>query len=283
MKKLLFLITLTLFIALPAKSQIYIYRSPNTVTRINDAKFYIRTDGNGNWSISPDTTYRSDYDISKIDSISFTDFVTQGDKVDLGLSVKWASHNVGADKCEDYGGYFACGETEEKSIYTDSTYSYYDLSADSFLRIGIIDSIYAKEATPYNYRGSNICGSDKYDVARVKWGGEWRLPELKEIIELYDKCPSKWYVYNGVCGRKFTASNGNSIFLPAAGFKRGRELVELNKEGEYWAGYINYATKNTSSLSVPGASVISFDNASSNPYEAVPRQYGITVRPVSAK
>src|SRR5574344_1450744 len=121
--------------------------------------------------------------------------------VDLGLSVKWASCNVGATSPESYGGYYAWGETEEKSVYTDSTFLYYDSRADSCINIG-----------------TNICGT-KYDVAHVRCGGSWRMPTYAEFQELCNKCTKSWTTYNGVRGTKFVGPNGNSIFLPAAGYR----------------------------------------------------------------
>ena len=145
--------------------------------------------------------------------------------VDLGLSVKWASCNVGADAPEDYGGYYAWGETEEKSNYSWDTYKYWSdrdgngwCSEDEFQNIG-----------------SNISGTS-YDVAHVKWGGGWRMPTLDEIKELCEKCSWEWTSVNGVWGQKVTGPNGNSIFLPAAGYRHGTEVYDRGSDGYYWSG-----------------------------------------------
>lgn len=161
-------------------------------------------------------------DMSKIASVSFkaptiTPPSTMGEAIDLGLSVKWASYNVGASSPEDYGGYYAWGETEEKSDYTESTYKYYDSKNDKYIDIG-----------------SSISGT-QYDVARVKWGGSWRMPTHAEQVELYDKCTTQWTTYNGVNGRLVTGPNGNSIFLPAAGGRNDTEF-ERGSYGYYLSG-----------------------------------------------
>ena len=135
--------------------------------------------------------------------------------VDLGLSVKWACCNVGAHSPEDYGGYYAWGETEEKSDYDWDTYKYYDDNAGW---------IYI----------SNISGT-QYDVAHVKWGGSWRMPTRDEMEEFVNNCTWKWTTYNGVNGQLVTGPNGNSIFLPAAGYRYGTYLYDRGSYGHYWS------------------------------------------------
>ena len=148
--------------------------------------------------------------------------------VDLGLSVKWACCNVGASSPEGYGGYYAWGETEEKSSYYREDYKFYNSS------------------TGYDYYiGSNISGT-QYDVAHVKWGGSWRMPTLDEIKELVNNCTWKWTTQNGVNGQLVTGPNGNSIFLPAAGYRNGTDLFNRGSLGNYWSAtlvesYSDYA------------------------------------------
>ena len=143
--------------------------------------------------------------------------------VDLGLSVKWACCNVGASVPEGYGGYYAWGETEEKSSYDWDTYQYYiDTDGDGY-------------KDTFQNLGSNISGTS-YDVAHVKWGGGWRMPTGDEIKELREKCSWEWTSVNGVWGQKVTGPNGNSIFLPAAGYRFGTSLCDAGSYGYYWSG-----------------------------------------------
>lgn len=144
--------------------------------------------------------------------------VTPGQQVDLGLSVKWAGWNVGATSPEEYGGYFAWGELEEKSDYSVDTYQYYD-----------------QANKVYQFIGDNISGT-QYDVARTQWGGNWRMPTKEEFQELVDRCDWEWAKYNGVSGQKVIGPNGNSIFLPAAGYRFGRNFSYRGSDGHYWMG-----------------------------------------------
>lgn len=143
--------------------------------------------------------------------------------VDLGLpsGTKWASCNVGASKPEDYGDYYAWGETTTKSLYHWDSYKYGSSSSN------VVDI------------GSDIAGT-KYDVASVKWGENWRIPSLSQIEELLDNTTSVWTTQNGVNGRKFTGSNGFTIFLPAAGCRYDGSNNEpyywdVGDRGEYWS------------------------------------------------
>ena len=153
------------------------------------------------------------------------------DAVNLGLSVKWASWNVGAESPEDYGSYYAWGETEEKDDYSWSTYKWCDGSYDTQTKYctdsdyGIVD---------------NKTVLDSWDdVAHVKWGGGWRMPTLDEIKELCNKCSWAWTSVNGVNGQKVTGPNGNSIFLPAAGCRGGSGGYRRGSYGYYWSGTLN--------------------------------------------
>ena len=138
--------------------------------------------------------------------------------IDLGLpsGTKWACCNVGATTPEGYGGYYAWGETSEKSSYNSDTYRYYN-SSSGFVNIG-----------------SDIAGT-QYDVAHVKWGGSWRMPSYAQQTELREKCSRQWTQQNGVNGILVTGSNGGQIFLPAAGYRWGSELSNRGAGGDYWS------------------------------------------------
>ena len=141
--------------------------------------------------------------------------------VDLGLSVKWATCNVGASKPEEYGDYFAWGETSTKETYDDDNCPTYGLSESELQSQGYIDG------------EGNL--TSQYDAARANWGGTWRMPTKAEMQELIDKCTWKWTTQNGVKGYKVTGPNGNSIFLPAAGFRDGSSLYYAGSDGSYWS------------------------------------------------
>ena len=145
--------------------------------------------------------------------------------VDLGMpsGTKWASCNVGATKPEECGGYYAWGETEEKVNYTDVTYLY-SRGEDIDL-----DGEY-EEKERYKYLGPDISGT-QYDVAHVKWGGDWRMPTLQQFKELLANCTSQWTSLNGKIGCKFISKiNGSSIFFPAYRYLWGSEWEELRFE-----------------------------------------------------
>ena len=127
--------------------------------------------------------------------------------VDLGLSVKWATCNIGASKPEDYSDYFAWGEDETKSTYTQDN-----------------SSTYGK--TYYTFR----------DAAKTKWGGSWRMPTADECRELIDNCTWEFTTLGEREGYKVTnKKNGNSIFLPAAGDYDETGLVQAGEWGDYWS------------------------------------------------
>ena len=174
-------------------------------------------------------------------------------EIDLGLpsGTKWACSNVGATTPEEYGGYYAWGETEEKGVYSKDTYKFRNYSSD-------------------------ISGT-KYDVAHVKWGGEWVMPTKDEFKELLDNCNSKWTTLNGVKGRKFTSKkNGNSIFLPAAGDRAGGNLYSPGERGYYWS-----SVPSPYGSSVPY--ILSFKSDEAFWNDGIVNYYGLSVRPVVRK
>ena len=133
--------------------------------------------------------------------------------IDLGLpsGIKWASCNVGATEPWEYGGYYAWGETEEKSNYDTSTYKYCNGSYFSMTKYCTSSSFGTVDNKTTLEPGD--------DVAHVKWGGSWRMPTKAEQDELRNNCTWTWTTLNGVDGYRVTGPNGNSIFLPAAGFR----------------------------------------------------------------
>ena len=152
------------------------------------------------------------------------------DWVDLGLpsGLKWATCNVGASSPEQYGGYYAWGETSTKSGYYSNNYSYGNTNTHSY-------------NIPYNISETS------YDVARKQWGSTWMMPTFSDIRELYNNCTFSWERVNGVYGARMTGKNGNSIFLPAGGGigpgfsgSSGTTVVGTGTYGRYWSATMAY-------------------------------------------
>lgn len=155
-----------------------------------------------------------------VDYVDFTEkpsdpTLTPGDYVDLGLSVKWASCNLGASTPAGKGGYYAWGETSTKTKYTKENYAYY------------------KEGSGYTDIGKNISGT-QYDAATVNLGKDWCMPTKDEVQELCEKCTFTYGEVDGVKGYYATGKNGNSIFLPRYGYKL---IYNYEKDqGYFWIG-----------------------------------------------
>ena len=155
--------------------------------------------------------------------------------VDLGLpsGTLWATCNVGATTPEGYGDYFAWGETETKSAYNWSTYKYAKGTSwdDPQLTKYCGERIFG-----YNcFVDTLVVLQPSDDAARVIWGSSWIIPTKEQWEELYQNTTNTWTTQNGVNGRSFTASNGNSLFLPASGGRGDDELYELGWSGCYWS------------------------------------------------
>lgn len=139
--------------------------------------------------------------------------------IDMGLSVKWSCCNVDASKPEENGGYYAWGETEEKSEYTGSNYKYYNKDRQSSFDPTLI------------YIGDNISGTD-YDVAHVKWGGSWCMPSNEDAEELLTNCSQQYYTINGQKGILLKSKiNEAKVFFPEAGW---RETTQYVNGYNYW-------------------------------------------------
>jgi len=149
--------------------------------------------------------------------------------VDLGLSVKWATMNIGAKTPEEFGDYFAWGETSPKSVYDWTTYkycngTYFTLTKyNSYENDGVVDNKKVLELSD--------------DAAHVNMGGDWRIPTYSELRELQEKCTWSWTTQNGVKGYKVSrgANEDNYIFLPAAGSMGGTTLYEAQSCGYYFS------------------------------------------------
>ena len=150
--------------------------------------------------------------------------------VDLGLpsGLKWATCNVGATEPEEFGGYYAWGETEEKSNYDWKTYKWCNGSSTTMTK-------YCTNSDNGTVDNKTVLDPED-DVAHVKWGGSWRMPTKAEQDELRKNCIWSWTTQNGVRGYKVTSkTNGNSIFLPATGYRSRTLLYYSGIYGYYWS------------------------------------------------
>ena len=191
--------------------------------------------------------------------------------VDLGLSVKWATCNVGANKPEGYGDHFSWGETQPTDYYNEDKYKWYNRTWDS------------------RYTLTKYCTSSSYgtvdnktqldlidDAARTYWGGSWRMPTEAEFTELREQCTWTWTTQNGVWGYEVTSMKSGytnqSIFLPAAGYRYGSSLFDKGYDGYYWSSSLSaVASSNACILEFESDGVYSSGHS---------RYFGLSVRPV---
>ena len=218
------------------------YANSPSVNPCNTTSSYKRVDRGGSWMSSRDrncgVAYRhigwwGNYDYSIGLRLALSDggdtpvaYLSCPDGnhphlIDLGLpsGTKWACCNVGADKPEAYGDYFAWGETQTKNVYNQNSST-----------ANIINC---------NNEDLNISGTG-YDAARVNWGTPWQMPTLDVFKELQNNTTCEWTTLNGVNGTRITGSNGGFIFLPASGYKTGEESKSMGTWGAYWVSSINW-------------------------------------------
>ena len=251
MKKILFVATmLAMVLSLSAQRQMYV------------------------WQDGVKTTY----EVANVDSITFSKVENPDpntgatgsengyEYVDLGLSVKWATCNVGATKAEEYGDYFAWGEVAPKETYDWSTYKW----------------CYGSYNTLTKYYTSDFGTDNKTvleaadDAARANWGGSWRMPTDAELTELHEQCTWTWTTQNGVYGYKVTSKKSGytnkSIFLPAAGSRNDGSLNSAGSGGHYWSSSLYTDSPHS-------ARRVSFYSDIVLRYRDY-RYYGFSVRPV---
>lgn len=176
--------------------------------------------------------------------------------IDLGLpsGTKWCCCNVGASSPEGYGGYYAWGETSEKSVYSAETYAYINIGNYGINFVNI---------------GSDISGT-QYDVARARMGAPWRMPTGEQQLELKTYCKRTWTQQNGVKGILVTGPNGGQVFLPASGHRIDDSLYGVGSIGYYWS----------SSLYVGDDATYLYFNSGNWYWNDDYRMYGHSVRPV---
>ena len=196
----------------------------------------------------------------------------EADWVDLGLpsGTLWATRNVGANSPEDYGDYFAWGETAPRGYYGWNTYKWCNGSYTTLTKY-CTNSYYG-----YNGFTDGKTELDPVDdAAYINWGPSWRMPSLEQIKELINNCTWQWTQRNGVNGHLFTGPNGNTMFLPAAGFRLNVGFSSADTYGYYWL-----RTLYSSNPSKPQyAYNLHFYKKSVN-WSNTTRDYGHTVRAV---
>ena len=212
-----------------------------TATPQNDYRFV-------NWTINGEVVSNSNpyttiiaKDINVIANFTKRTYNNGHEYIDLGLSVKWATCNIGATSPEGYGDYYAWGETYLKENFYWDTYSYCNGSENSQIKY-CTDTKYGKVDNKKILELSD-------DAAYVNWGENWRIPTSVEMLELIDNCNYEWTIQNGINGLKMTSKkNGNFIFLPAAGCSFASlpfgEVCYVNHhkegiQGYYWTSSLN--------------------------------------------
>ena len=191
------------------------------------------------------------------------------DYIDLGLpsGTLWATCNVGANTPENYGDYFAWGETCPKTTYTWPTYKYCNGEDHKLTKYCNMAS-FGNEG--YTDTFTVLCSED--DAATANWGDRWSMPTDAQWQELWNNTTTLWTTQNGVNGRLIRASNGNSIFLPAGGYYWIESLNRVGSDGNYWSSSLDATGPNNALYSK-----FYSGNHSSGPYD---RSVGYSVRPV---
>ena len=220
-------------------------------------------------------------DVNIVDVIYLIDYLLTGnwpnpatptvahEWVDLGLpsGTLWATCNIGATKPEEYGDYFAWGETE----FRDNRHSW------SFYKWCTAWDAMTKYCTDGSYGNDGFVDyktqlDPQDDAAYVNWGRNWRTPTSSQLLELKIQCTWTWTTCNGVNGCLVTGPNGSSIFLPANGWFSLDNINNAGTYGYYWSRTLNSDRPNQ-------ANIISFGNGI---LDAAPveRYYGSAVRAV---
>jgi hypothetical protein len=253
MKKL-FTALVALVLSLSVSAQFYIYCSNGNVLEV-DSISLVKPDNSNN----QDNPNNQDNSNNQINGHEY---------VDLGLpsGLKWATCNVGATTPEEYGDYFAWGEVEPKTTYDWSTYKY-GTNYDQLTKY-CSNSSYGKDG----FVDNKTVLDPEDDAATANWGGAWRMPTKAEQDELRNNCTWTWTTQNGVNGYKVTGPNGNSIFLPAAGYMSEGSLNGAGSGGYYWSSSLDTDS--------PYCAYLVYFSSGGVDWNYLYRYYGFTVRPV---
>lgn len=194
--------------------------------------------------------------------------------VDMGLSVKWATCNIGASKSNELGNFYAWGETATKNNYSWKTYfdissvgSEYNLLEDNY----VLEKQHFKKYT----RFGKLKLYKEDDAASVLWGNTWHTPTIEEFRELWN-LSHYWVQIDGVYGMKFVASNGNYVFLPAAGGKKTEQSFDKGTTGYYWSCELHNDDYDVSELGL----IWGFDKDGGG-WSSAKRYFGFPIRPVT--
>lgn len=243
-----FFLLSAVFLTLPAFSQSHKITRPSTTKKTSKTGGQKRPSST---SKGGNKTQVNSEAIKSVGNVSdASGYINGHGYVDLGLTVKWATCNVGASNPSDCGSYYAWGETNAKSTYTQSN------------------------SVTYNKNINNIEGT-QYDASTKNWGAEWRMPTYTECKELIDKCTWQWGTLHGYKGFKITGPNGNSIFLPASGCRSEDSIQYDQYWGRYWTSsspLVGIAQENSIDLQ------FYIDGKNTG---ATDRSAGLTIRPVS--
>ena len=203
--------------------------------------------------------------------------------VDLGLpsGLKWAKRNLGASKPSDYGNYYAWGETTpkpKKAKYSWKTYKWMQAGQSDSKHINKYTIADGKTEAIWYDAGGNFIGDNKTtliagdDAATANLGSPWRMPTFDEIKELIDNCTWTWTTQDGKNGYQVDGPNGNSIFLPAAGYRNDSDLLFAGRDGDYWSSSL-------SMMNSFDALALDFNSVKHNKF-IIFRNLGYSVRPV---
>lgn len=162
---------------------------------------------------------------------SFTLETTSGDVIDLGLSVKWASHNLGATLPYEYGDLVGWGDPTGKHVEDPMDYEI-GKRGDIYCYYGY----YKTDDTWDDLKLRLNISNTEWDVAKAQWGNGWRLPTKDELSELLEKCTWRRIRYKGIDGQRVIGPNNNDIFLPCAGVRYGENIGTVGETGYYWSG-----------------------------------------------
>ena len=195
------------------------------------------------------------------------------DYVDLGLSVMWATCNVGASRPEEFGNYYAWGEVVPKKYYDWTTYKYCNGSYKTLTKYNTVSD--------FGLVDNKTTLEPNDDAATANWGGEWRTPTKAELEELRKYCTWEWIIIHGIQGSLITSEkNGNTIFWPASGYIYRNSTEACNHKEQYLGGPRGYYWSNVISSSKPYSAYSRDNDDCTASWSYGSRVFGHTIRPV---